>query len=42
MEEALKMEQRNIHITKDMKNDAMKMLKLLGIPVILAPCEAEA
>ncbi|EGR32852.1 hypothetical protein IMG5_068750 [Ichthyophthirius multifiliis] len=42
MEEALKMEQRNLFITKDMKNDAIKMLQLLGVPVIQAPCEAEA
>jgi len=25
-----------------MKEDAIKLLKLLGCPVIIAPCEAEA
>jgi len=25
-----------------MKDDAIKMLKLMGFPVIIAPCEAEA
>jgi len=25
-----------------MKEDAIKMLKLMGCPVIIAPCEAEA
>ena len=34
MQEALKQEQRNLNITKEMKNDAMKMLSLLGVPVI--------
>lgn len=34
MEEALKQEQRNLHITKEMKEEAMKMLELLGVPVI--------
>ncbi|EGR28305.1 hypothetical protein IMG5_178850 [Ichthyophthirius multifiliis] len=42
MVQALKMEQRNIFITQEMKNDAIKMLKLLGFPVIEAPGEAEA
>ncbi|KAL4485703.1 hypothetical protein ABPG72_010965 [Tetrahymena utriculariae] len=42
MQEALKQEQRNLHITKEMKADAIKLLQLIGVPVILAPCEAEA
>ncbi|KRX08903.1 5'-3' exonuclease, C-terminal domain [Pseudocohnilembus persalinus] len=42
MEEALKQQQRTTYISKEMKEDAMKMLKLLGCPVIVAPCEAEA
>jgi len=25
-----------------MKDDAIKMLRLMGIPVVIAPCEAEA
>jgi flap endonuclease-1 len=42
MEMALLQNQRNISITSIMKNDAIKMLKLMGVPVIEAPCEAEA
>jgi len=36
------MSSRNIVVTNVMKEDAIKMLQLLGVPVILAPCEAEA
>jgi len=25
-----------------MKEDAIKMLELMGVPVVIAPCEAEA
>lgn len=42
MEEALKFKTRTVTITKTMKEDAMKMLKLMGMPVVEAPCEAEA
>lgn len=31
-----------MYVSKDMKEDAMKMLSLMGLPVIEAPCEAEA
>lgn len=39
---ALKFKKSATYITKDMKDDAKKMLELLGIPVIQAPGEAEA
>lgn len=32
----------DVRITPQMKEDAMKMLELMGVPVIQAPCEAEA
>ena len=40
--EALKQQQRNTRITKQEKEDAMTMLRLMGVPVIIAPGEAEA
>lgn len=40
--EALKHQQRTTRISKQEKQDAIKMLQLMGIPVILAPGEAEA
>ena len=48
MDDALKFKTRTTSITKIMKDDAMKMLKLMGMTVIQviyiykAPCEAEA
>lgn len=42
MQQALMQNQRNISITKTMKEDAIQMLKLMGCPVVIAPCEAEA
>ena len=42
MEEALKQNQRTTTITSVMKEDAIHMLRLMGVPVIIAPCEAEA
>lgn len=33
---------RSIRITDDMMKDAKKLIKLMGVPVIEAPCEAEA
>ena len=41
-EQALLQNQRNISISSVMKNDAIKMLELMGCPVFIAPCEAEA
>lgn len=40
--EALKQQQRAVTITEVEKQDAMKMLRLMGMPVLLAPGEAEA
>ncbi len=42
MEEALMQNQRNVYITRIMRDDAVKMLTLMGCPVVEAPCEAEA
>ena len=33
---------RSIRITDEMKKDAIRLVKLLGVPAIEAPCEAEA
>jgi len=42
MEEALMQNQRNVYITRIMRDDAVKMLTVMGCPVVEAPCEAEA
>ena len=42
MEKALKFANQTIRIDKKMVEDAKKLIKLLGIPVIEAPSEAEA
>ena len=42
LDEALKQQQRTTHISSKEKNDAMTMLRLMGVPVIQAPGEAEA
>ena len=42
LEEALKQKIRTISISSTMKEDAKKMLALMGMPVYEAPCEAEA
>jgi flap endonuclease-1 len=41
-ERAKAMAGRSIRITEQMKQDAMKLCKLMGCPVVDAPCEAEA
>ena len=41
-EEIQKFGKRNLNITKEMIEDAKKLVKLLGVPVIEAPSEAEA
>ena len=33
---------RSIRVTKDMTADAIRLIKLMGVPVIEAPGEAEA
>ncbi|CAD8155158.1 unnamed protein product [Paramecium octaurelia] len=42
MQQALLQHQRTTTISSVMKEDAIKMLQLMGCPVIIAPCEAEA
>lgn len=42
MEKALKFANQTVRITEQMTNDAKKLIKLLGIPMIEAPSEAEA
>ena len=42
MEEALKFANQTIKISQKMTDDAKKLIKLLGIPIIEAPSEAEA
>ena len=33
---------RSVHVTKEQNEEAKKLLRLMGIPVVEAPCEAEA
>lgn len=42
IEELDKASKRNIHITKQQTEDVKTLLTLMGIPIINAPCEAEA
>lgn len=42
IEDLNKASKRNIHITKQQTEDVKNLLVLMGIPVIDAPCEAEA
>lgn len=41
-EEAQKHEKRSVRATKEQSNDIMKLLTLMGVPIVNAPCEAEA
>jgi flap endonuclease-1 len=36
------MNKRTVRVTKDHNEDAKKLLRLMGVPVVEAPCEAEA
>lgn len=42
LEEVVKFKQRTVSLTTGMQQDAQDMLRLMGVPVVLAPCEAEA
>lgn len=42
MEAAAKFAQRTVHISREMTEDAKRMLRLMGVPIIEAPGEAEA
>ncbi|KAL6063404.1 Elongation of fatty acids protein 2 [Balamuthia mandrillaris] len=37
-----KLQKRTIHVTKKHTDESKKLLRLMGIPVVEAPCEAEA
>lgn len=41
-EEIQKFGKRNLHVSKEMIEDAKKLIRLLGVPIIEAPSEAEA
>jgi len=38
----VKCERRSVRVTKEQNQDAMKLLRLMGVPVVEAPSEAEA
>lgn len=42
VEKIAKMAVRSVRVTKQMTEDAKKILILMGVPVVEAPCEAEA
>lgn len=42
MVEVAKQAARTVRITKEMNNDTKELLKAMGIPIVEAPCEAEA
>lgn len=42
VEEMLKFEKRMVRVSKEHNDEAKKLLELMGIPYINAPCEAEA
>ncbi|KAH3670312.1 hypothetical protein WICMUC_004881 [Wickerhamomyces mucosus] len=41
-EEIARFERRTVRVTKEQNEEAKKLLKLMGIPYVNAPCEAEA
>lgn len=41
-EELQKFERRTVRVTREQNEEAKKLLKLMGIPFVNAPCEAEA
>lgn len=42
LEEVQKFERRTVRVTREQNEEAKKLLKLMGIPYVDAPCEAEA
>ncbi|KAF6066919.1 XPG I-region family protein [Candida albicans] len=42
VEEVLKFEKRLVRVTREQNEEAKKLLQLMGIPCVDAPCEAEA
>lgn len=40
--EATKMIKRTVKVTKEHTEEAKKLLRLMGMPIVEAPCEAEA
>lgn len=40
--EAARFEKRTVRVTKEQNEEAKRLLRLMGIPVVEAPCEAEA
>ena len=42
IEELQKFQRRTVRVTKEQNEDAKKLLKLMGIPFVNAPCEAES
>lgn len=41
-EAQIKLNKRTAHVTPEMNEEAKRLLRLMGIPVVQAPCEAEA
>jgi flap endonuclease-1 len=41
-EEIAKFERRSVRVTREQNEEAKKLLTLMGIPIVEAPCEAEA
>lgn len=41
-EEALKFAKRSVRVTKEHNAECKKLLQLMGVPIVEAPCEAEA
>lgn len=42
IEDVTKFERRTVRVTREQNEDVKKLLKLMGIPYVEAPCEAEA
>ena len=42
IEEANALDKRTVRATREQNEDVKKLLRLMGIPIVEAPCEAEA